>query len=46
MKNVPPHDLEKIQMPYGKYTATIIGDDYNIQKEFIISSKDEVIQLY
>lgn len=45
MKNVSPEVLEKIQMPYGVYTATIIGDGYKTQKEFEIASEDEVIQL-
>jgi hypothetical protein len=46
MKNVSSHVPEKIQMPYGDYTTTIIGDGYKMQKEFKIENEDEVIQLY
>lgn len=46
MKNVSAHVSEKIKIPYGHYTATVIGDDYNIQKEFKVENEDEFIQLY
>jgi len=46
MKNVSAHVSEKIQIPYGDYTATVIGDDFNIQREFKIEKEDEFIQIY
>ena len=46
MKNISPHVLEEIDMPYGKYTATIIGDSYKEQKEFEIANENENIRLY
>lgn len=44
MKNISPHVLEEITMPYGTYSAKIIGDDFSSQKDFEIASENEVIE--
>lgn len=44
MKNISPHVLEEIAMPFGTYSAKIIGDNFSSQKDFDIASENEVIE--
>jgi len=44
MKNFSPHVLEEIALPFGTYSAKIIGDNFSSQKDFEIASEREVIE--
>lgn len=45
MRNISPHNLEEVVIEKGQYTALIIGNGFNKEKQFDIKEDKETIDL-